>query len=164
MTAADIPKIQAIEKAYYDGYFVPDEILTNWIKNAGDNFWIIEEGEKLLGYIFTERLDGIKAIPYIHKVEDNFTPTGKYIYISEIGVLNKDFDLLQQLFEKVLESAELNTAEAIVWVTGENEKGHDSVERKMISANDFEKFKHFDNWEYWPGKFCQDHWIYIKWL
>lgn len=147
---------------YYDGFELPGKILKNWIENLGKNFIVVEENGKLMGHIFWEQLEEIKAIPFSHSSKDFHRPTGKYFNISEIGVLHNDLELLQQLFQEVIKSAEEKQIKGIIWVTGEKEKGHDSMERNMIEKNGFKEFKHAGKWEYAPGEFSENHWIFLK--
>jgi hypothetical protein len=161
-TVSDIPQIQAIERDFYDGFKLPEEILRGWIDNLGENFLVAEDMRKLVGCIFWEQLEEIKALPYIHKSKDSHKPNGEYFYISEVGVLNKKFKLLQKLFDRVVESARKKNIKAIIWVTGMDEEGHDVAERSLIEKNGFEKFKHAGRWEYSPGKFSEKHWIFMK--
>lgn len=158
----DIPQIQAIEKDFYDGFKLPEEILRGWIENINENFIVAEDKGKLVGCIFWEQLEEVKAIPYIHKPDDFHRPKGEYFYISEVGALGRDFGLLQRLFDKVVKPARQKNIRAIIWVTGMDEEGHDATERSLIEKNGFEKFKHAGSWEYSPGKFSEKHWIFVK--
>lgn len=100
----------------------------------------------MIGCIFWEQLEEIKAIPYFR----------------EIGALNKNADLLQQLFNRVVRAAEEKNIKAIIWVTGMDEKGHDAMERGLLERNSFRKLRKVKRWEYSPGKFSEKHWIFIK--
>lgn len=157
----DISHIQAVEKEFY-GFTLPTAVLRDWIENLGENFIVAEEGGRLVGCIFWEKLEEINAIPYLHSVEDYHKPEGEYFYISEVGILNQNLDLLQQLFDKVMESAKKGKIKSIIWLTGVDKEGHNAVERALLDRNGFEKTKHVKRWEYAPGKFSADHWLFVK--
>lgn len=161
-TISDIYQIQAIEEDFYEGFKLPQTVLRYWINNLSENFLVAEDGGKLVGCIFWEQLKEIKAIPYFHRSYDFHKSGGKYAYISEVGVLDKNADLLQQLFNKVVKSAKKNNIKAIIWLTGMDKKGHDAIERGLLEKNGFEKFKKVKRWEYSPGKFSENHWIFVK--
>jgi hypothetical protein len=159
---SDISQIQAIEEDFYGGFKLPEAVLRDWIENLRENFIVAEDDGKLTGCIFWEQLGEIRAIPYLHQSEDFHQPKGEYFYISEVGVLNKDADLLQSLFDLVIEAGKKKKIKGIIWVTGMDEEGHDAMERGLIEKNGFGKFKHAGQWEYAPGKFSEAHWIFLK--
>jgi hypothetical protein len=163
-TIADIPRIQAIEKDFYNGLKLPDSVLRDWIENLGKNFIVAEYKGKLHGCIFWEQLEKIRAIPYFHQSRDYHRPDGKYFYVSEVGVLNQKADLLQELFDILIEASKKKKLKGIIWVTGMDEEGHDALERNLIKRNGFKKFKPAGQWEYAPGKFSEAHWIFLKQL
>jgi len=76
--------------------------------------------------------------------------------------LDKNADLLQQLFNRVVKLARQKDIRAIIWVTGLDEEGHDVMERGLIEKIGFKRLKHAGRWEYAPGKFSEKHWIFIK--
>ncbi len=159
---SDIPQIQLIEKEYYGGLELPEEILRDWIENLPENFFVAEKDGELAGHIFWEQMKDIRAIPFFHRSEEFHRPNGSYFYISEIGVLSGNSILLQQLFDGVVESAKRKRIKGVVWVTGADKEGHDLAERSLIVENGFRKFKHAGRWEYAPGRFSEKHWIYLK--
>lgn len=159
---SDIPQIQAIEKDFYNGFKLPEAVLRDWIENLDDHFIVAEDQGKLVGCIFWEQLGKIRAIPYFHRTKDFHQSAGKYGYLSEVGVLNQDADLLQKLFDMVIEAGKKKKIEGIIWVTGMDEDGHDAMERGLIEKNGFDKLKPVGRWEYAPGKFSEAHWIFLK--
>lgn len=149
-----IGQIIELEKEYYDGYSISEEILVKWIENG--NFFVIEENSKIAGSIYFEFLNEIKDLPWCH---EPITGIGKYIYISEIAIDSED--RIPILFSKVLEAAKENHCEAIVWMTGE--KGsHDKIEQDFLKTNGFKIAKKVENWECAPGYFVQDHSLWLK--
>ena len=68
----------------------PPAILRVWIQNLPKNFLVAEVDGKVAGFIFFEYLNKIKAIPFVHNLEHN--PSGRYVYISEVGVLDEFTD------------------------------------------------------------------------
>lgn len=159
---SDIHQIQAIEEDFYEGFKLTGIILRDWIDNLSENFLVAEDGRKLVGCIFWEQLDEIKAIPYFHQSQDFHKSGGEYAYISEVGVLDKNADLLQQLFNRVVKLARQKNIKTIIWVTGLDEGGHTAMERDLIEKSGFKKLKPVGRWEYAPGKFSKKHWIFIK--
>ena len=151
---SDSKQIIELEKDYYEGYSISEEILVKWIENG--NFFVIEDDSKIVGSIYFEFLDEIKDLPWYH---EPIKGLGKYVYISEIAIDSKD--RISILFNKVLEVAEENNCEAIVWLTGE--KGsHDKIEQDFLKTNGFKITKKVDNWECAPGYFVHDHSLWLK--
>ena len=94
----DIKQIQDIERGYYEGFNCPLETLKDWIKNLPENFIVAEQNKKIIGFIFFEYLNEVKAVPFIHTLEHK--KDGKFAYISEVGVLERCNTVLQQLFSR----------------------------------------------------------------
>ena len=67
----DIKQIQEIEKEYYGGFNCPKETLKNWIQNLSENFIVAEKNNQVAAFIFFEYLNKIKAIPFVHQLENN---------------------------------------------------------------------------------------------
>jgi N-acetylglutamate synthase-like GNAT family acetyltransferase len=157
----DIEQIQQIEKEYYEGFMCPEDILKSWIKELPENFIVAEEDKKILGFIFFEYLNEIKTIPFVHKLEHK--PNGKYVYISEVGISKRsdDSDILQRLFEKVIEKSKKDARRLIVWLTGSKSK-HDKIETNILISNQFTKKENVKNWEAYPNFFVDDHYLWIK--
>ena len=152
---SDIKQIQELEKMYYDGYFISESILAQWIKNR--YFFLIEEDSKIVGSIYFEFLDEIKDLPWEHPSIKN--KTGKYVYISEISI---DFpERINELFAKIVKTAKDANCAAIIWLTGEKAK-HDRIEQKFLEQNGFKVYKKVDNWECSPKYFIHDHSLWIK--
>ena len=151
---SDSKQIIELEKGYYDGYSISENVLVKWINNG--NFFAIEEDSKLVGSIYFEFLDEIKDLAWEH---EPIKGPCKFIYISEVAVDSPD--RIPILFDEVLKSAELNKCEAIVWLTGEG-GNHDKTERKFLEKNDFKLFKKVESWECFPGHFIQDHSLWLK--
>jgi len=151
---SDLKQIIELEKEYYEGYFISEEVLAKWIENG--NFFVIEENSKIVGSIYFEFLNEIKDLPWYH---EPITGLGKYIYISEIAVDSKD--RVPVLFNQVLKAVKENNCEAIIWLTGEK-SNHDRIEQEFIKTNGFKMFKPVENWEYAPGQFIHDHSLWLK--
>ena len=151
---SDSEQIIELEKGYYDGYSISEESLVEWIKNG--NFFVIEDGLKLVGSIYFEFLDEIKDLPWEH---EPIKGPGKYIYISEIAI--DSTERIPILFDEVLKSAKVNKCEAIIWLTGEG-GNHDKTETDFLKGNAFEVFRKVDNWECSPGYFVHDHSLWLK--
>lgn len=156
----DINQIQRVEREYYEGFNCPLETLKSWIKELPENFIVAEENGSIVGFIFFEYIDSIKAIPFIHKIEQK---TGKYVYISEVGVSDnfQNSDVLQRLFDKVFEKSKNKGCKAIIWLTGYKGK-HDKLETVVLQNNGFHKKENVKHWEYCPNKFTDDHFIWVK--
>lgn len=159
----DLGQIQQIEKEYYEGFSCPEEILKSWLEQLSDNFIVAEENGKIIAFIFSEYLDEIKAIPFIHALEHR--ENGKFVYISEIGILDeyRNTDALQQLFDKLIEKSKRDNCEKIIWLTGQKQK-HDKIETNLLLKNNFTKTKNIKNWEAYPDHFVDDHWLWEKQL
>lgn len=155
-TLNDTEGIQLVEKDYYEGFSCDEHTLKSWIKTG--NFFVAEENNEIIGFIYFEFLDNVLALPFVHKP---ITGEGKYVYVSEIGVINKDIKLMQKLFDFMLKIVKEKDCRAVVWVTGGKSK-HDMLELEIIKNNHFIKKEKVTNWECYPGKFVSDHWIYLK--
>ena len=157
----DIKQIQQIEKEYYEGFNCPEDTLKNWIKNLPENFIVAEIDYRIVGFVFFEYLDEIKAIPFIHKLEHN--PSGKYVYISEVGILDEfqNSDILQKLLDKIIEKSKKDGCKMVIWLTGSKRK-HDKIESKILLANGFIKKQNVKHWEAYRGYFVDDHYIWTK--
>jgi hypothetical protein len=150
----DLKQIIELEKEYYTGHSISEEILVKWIKNG--NFFVLEENSAIVGSIYFEFLDEIKDLPWYH---EPIKSLGKYAYISEIAVDSDD--KVPALFDEVLKVARKNDCEGIIWLTGE--KGnHDKIEQGFIKTNSFKVFKKVENWECAPGYFVNDHSLWLK--
>lgn len=154
--ADDVKELQLVEKEYYEGLSCDDNTLKSWIRT--ENFFVAEENNKILGFIFFEFLNEVKALPFIH---EPINEKGKYVYVSEISVVNNDIKLMQELFDFMLKVVKEKGCIAVVWVTGGKSK-HDKLELKIIKNNNFVKKGNIVNWECYPGRFVSDHWIYVK--
>lgn len=155
-TPNDIKEIQLVEQDYYKGFVCDKKTLESWIRT--ENFFVAEENNKIIGFIFFEFLNEIKALPFIHKP---INKEGKCAYVSEISVINQNIKLMQDLFDFMLKIVKERGCRALMWVTGGKSK-HDKLELEIIKNNSFVKGKNVVNWECYPGKFVSDHWIYIK--
>jgi N-acetylglutamate synthase-like GNAT family acetyltransferase len=155
----DIEDIQRIEREYYEGFSCSKHELINWIGNLSENFIVAEKDLKIIGFIFFEYLDEIKAIPFIHKLEHK--KKGKYAYLSEIGVFDNHEEVLQQLFERMIEKAKKDGCEKVIWLTGQKHK-HDKIETNILIKNKFIKLKQISKWEAFPDHYVSDHWLYKK--
>ncbi len=151
---SDLKQIIELEKKYYDGHYISEEVLAKWIENG--SFFVIEENSKIAGSIYFEFLDEIKSLPWYH---EPIKGLGRYIYISEVAVDSKDKAPI--LFNEVLKVARENNCEAIIWLTGEK-ANHDKIEQGFLKANGFEKFKFVEEWECAPGRFIHDHSLWLK--
>lgn len=158
---SDIKQIQEIEKEYYEGFSCPEKTLIEWINGSNENFIVAEVNNVIVGFIFFEYLAKISAVPFIHKLEHNLK--GKYVYISEIGILNKfrNSDILQKLFDKLFEKSKKDGCNAIIWLTGSKSK-HDNIELSILQKNGFEKGENVKHWEAYPCHFLDDHYLWIK--
>jgi N-acetylglutamate synthase-like GNAT family acetyltransferase len=157
----DIKQIQEIEKEYYEGFNCPEDILKNWIDNLSENFIVADRDHNIIGFIFFEYLERIKAIPFTHKLEHS--KKGKYVYISEIGILDEfhDSDVLQKLLDRLIKKSKKDGCETVIWLTGSKKK-HDKIEQKILLNNGFVKKENIKNWEVYPDYFVDDHYIWIK--
>jgi len=162
----DIEQIQAIESEYYEGFKCPEKTLSSWIKDLAENFIVAEENKKIVGFIFFEFLDEAKAIPFIHDTKNTHKPEGDYVYITEVGVPDSRLELMQKLFDKMVEIVKTKNKKAIVWLTEdtskEDRRKHDKIEEDLIRGNSFVKKNRVEKWEAYPGHFVDDHWIWIK--
>lgn len=154
----DIKQIQQIEKEYYEGFSCSEETLKSWIEPLAENFIIAEENGKIIGFIFFEFLDEVKAIPFIHDTKTTNNPKGSYVYITELGIIDSHVDLIQELFDKVVEIAKKKNKKSIIWLTGDKSK-HDKIERDLIQGNGFMRKNRIEKWEAYPNYFVSDHWI-----
>ena len=151
---SDAKQIIELEKDYYEGYSISEEVLVKWIENG--NFFVTEENSKIVGSIYFEFLNEIKDLPWYH---EPIKGLGKYAYISEIAIDSKD--RVPILFNEVLKVAKENSCEAIVWLTGE--KGsHDKIEQDFLKANGFKISKKVESWECAPDYFVHDHSLWFK--
>lgn len=157
----DIEQIQQVEKEYYERFSCPRKILKSWIRQLPENFIVAEEGVKVIAFIFFEYLDEIKAVPFVHEIAHK--ENGKFVYISEVGILDeyKNTNILQELFEKIIEKARKDNCEKIIWLTGQQHK-HDKNELNLLLQNKFVKTKNVKHWEAYSGHFVDDHWIWEK--
>jgi len=155
----DIKAIRKIEKEYYEGYSCPEDILRSWIRKSKGNFLIAkDEKSRPIAFLFFERTNQLKPLPFIHKPQKQF---GKYIYISEIGILNgyKKTQILEKLFQELL--SRMRDEKGIIWVTGSKSK-HDKFELKLIKRYKFKRLKRITRWEVYPNHFVNDHWVWSK--
>jgi len=161
ITIKDIPQIRLVEKEYYEGFSCPKETLRCWIEQLPDNFLVAEEDNQIIAFLFFEYLYEEKVLPFIHDPIKN--RRGDCVYVSEIGVLDKykDSEVLQELFEEMVEKARLDGCKKIIWLTGEKSK-HDKIELAILTKNRFFKGKPVQNWECYPGKFVDDHVVYER--
>ncbi len=159
--AQDIEQIRQIERDYYEGLTCPQEMLNSWIRALPENFIVAEENAGLIGFIFFEYLERIKAIPFVHKLEHK--KNGVYVYVSEMGIADEyqDSDVLQKLFDKLVEKSKNDGCKTVVWVTGSMSK-HDKLELEILVKNGFSKKEQARHWESYPGSFVDDHFIWTK--
>ena len=157
----DIEQIQGIEKEYYGNFNCPEKTLRDWISKLSDNFIVAEQNNKIIGFIFFEYLNKIKAIPFVHKLKH--MSNGRYVYISEVGILDEFQHLvvLQKLFDKLTEKTKKDGCKAVIWLTGSKSK-HDKLESKILLNNGFKKKENVKHWEAYPNYFVNDHYIWIK--
>lgn len=71
----DIKAIQEIEKEYYGGFSVDEEILKFWLETLPENFTLAENGDKVVGFIFVEYLEKPQALPFIHDISKTHKKT-----------------------------------------------------------------------------------------
>lgn len=154
----DLGRIQEIEKMYYEGFCCSDEILEKWINSSPDNFFVTEDENKIVGFIFFEYINELQTLAFIH---DTIRAKGRFAYISDIGICDTKNGVGQKLFEVVLKKARANNCEMIIWVTGEKRK-HDKIEREILFQNGFSEKEKISHWEAYPGHFVDDHSIWIK--
>jgi hypothetical protein len=109
----DVDKIVGLEKDYYDGYSVSKNILTKWIR-TGQYYVVEERNGVVVGSIYFEFLEKIRALPFEHEPVDE---KPNHVYVSEVAV--KSEDVFQELFSKVLEAAGERHAKSILWLTGD---------------------------------------------
>ncbi len=155
----DFKSIQAIEKEYYEGYSCPESVLRNWIKKGKTNFLVVEDAHgKLSAFLFLEAIKTVRPLPFLHESQDK---SGKYLYASEVGILNKytRTNLLDDLFKELLKQNE--GKKGVVWVTGGKSK-HDKVELRILKKECFKRLKRIARWEACPNHFVNDHWIWFK--
>ncbi len=154
-------QIQKIEKEYYEGFSCPEETLKNWIQNLHENFIVAQANNKIVGFIFFEYLTEIRALPFVHELKHN--PDGKYVYISEIGFLDKfqDSDIPQKLFNKLIGKSKKDGCKMLVWLTGSKSK-HDKTESGILLDNHFTKKQNVKHWEAYHNYFVDDHYIWTK--
>lgn len=155
----DIEQIQQIEKEYYEVFSCPREILKNWIEYLPENFIVADKNGKIAGFIFFETINKVKAIPFIHKVENK--KKGKFIYISEVGILGRNTNILQKLLDTVIKKSKKDECKKIIWLTGQK-NNHDVIEINLLLKNGFKKVKNVKKWEAYPNHFVSDHWIWEK--
>lgn len=158
-TIKDIKQIQQVEKEYYENFNCSKKVLKLWIEKLPENFIIAEQNRKIIGFIFFEYLDRIKALPFIHKPENK--KSGKFAYVSEVAVLDKFECILQKLYIALINEAKKNKCKKIIWLTGRKKK-HDKIEIGLLSQNGFIKNKNIKRWEAYPNCFVSDHWIWEK--
>lgn len=129
-------------------------------KNLSENFFIAENGNRIVAFIFFEFSKEIKAIPFIHKPKNKI---GKYIYVSEVGVLDEFVGsvILQNLFDIMKTKAANAKCRGIIWLTGSKNK-HDMLEQKFLVKNCFVKKDAVINWEAYPEYYVNDH--YLRYL
>jgi len=153
----DVKTIQKIEKEYYEGYACPQSILKSWIKN-NSNFLIAKKRGKLVAFLFFETINQIKTLPFVHKPYKN---SGRYLYVSEMGILDKyaRSNVLEQLFKDLIEKN--RDKKGVIWVTGGKSK-HDRVELKILKKFSFKRLKKILKWEAYPNYFVSDHWLWFK--
>lgn len=150
----DSKNIIELEKRYYDGYSISEDLLSKWISNG--NFYICEEDSKIIGSIYFEFIDKIKDLPWHH---EPIIGNGKYAYISEIAVNSEN--VVPALFQKVMDTAKQKNCEAIIWLTGVK-SNHDKIEQGFLKSSGFEKFKDVKDWECAPNYFIDDHSLWVK--
>lgn len=157
----DIEQIQKIEKEYYEGFNCPEETLINWIQNLSENFIVLEDDHKVIAFIFFEYLNKIKAIPFVHQSVNK--KNGKYAYVSDVGISDKyaNTEVLQKLFDKLVEKARKDGCKMLIWLTGSKNK-HDEIESNILAKNGFSKKNNIKSWEAHPNFFVDDHYIWTK--
>ncbi|MFH1294596.1 MAG: hypothetical protein ABIH90_01475 [Candidatus Aenigmatarchaeota archaeon] len=148
--------IQNIEKEYY-GCFCQENILMNWIQTSSGHF--IVAGTLPRAFLFFEYVEKAKPIPFIRNALNE--PKGNVAYISDVGVLDQSESLLQELFDVMLATANMERCDKIVWIIGETKK-HDIIERSFLIKNGFLKAEPIPKWEARPGYFVYDHWIWVR--
>jgi hypothetical protein len=160
-TLKDIEQIQMIESEYYEGFSLPKAILNNWIKKLSNNFIIAEKDNEIMGFIFYEYLTEMKALPFVHEKEHDII--GKYVYISEVGVLDKyaDYKILDRLYDEMFTRIKKDKRRFIIWLTGEKMK-HDKIEKNLLIFKGFVKKDNIKHWECFPETFVDDHYIWLK--
>lgn len=148
----DVEQIQKVENEYYNGFFLPNKLLESWIPTLPENFIIAEENEKVIGCIFFEYLEKVKAIPYVHDISKTHVPDGGYI--SEIAIRKKykTTDTIQKLFDMMLEKCKKDKIKEIICLTGPPDRiGHELTENQLIDANGFVRKNRLEKWEAWPN-------------
>lgn len=158
-TTKDIKQIQQIEKEYYEGFSCPKEVLKSWIKKLPKNFIVAEENGNIMGFIFFEYFNEIRIPPFVHRLENR--TNGEIAYVSEIAALDKFKNILQKLFNELVNEVKKNKCKKIIWLTGCKSR-HDKTETNLLLKNNFTKNKNIKNWEAYPNHFVSDHWIWEK--
>ena len=79
------------------------------------------------------------------------------IYFNKYNITN----ILQKLFNKVLEKSKRDKCKKIIWLTGLKSK-HDKIESRLLSKNKFAKKEKVKHWEAYPNHFVNDHFIWVK--
>lgn len=158
---AELWKIGEIDMDFYEGYSTPLEVLRNWRNIFPDGFLVVEEDDAIVGYIFIELFEEIKAVPFMHDARLTHSEKGKYIYVSGFGVKNGFEKTCKTLLREIIEFAKSKSCKTIVWVTGERMK-HDVFEKELIGKYGFVKKERIEKWESHPNRFVSDHYIWIK--
>ncbi len=157
----DIEQIHQMERDYYEGFTCPQEMLNSWIRALPENFIVAEENGRMAGFVFFEYLDEIKALSFVHESEHK--KNGRFVYVSDVGIDDefKNTDVLQKLFDKLIEKSKNDGCKTVVWLTG-SKSAHDRIESKFLEKNGFTKHENVKRWEAYPGLFVDDHFIWTK--
>lgn len=158
---SEVGKIQEIDKDFYEGYSTSLDVLSKWFENFPEGFLVAEDSGNIVGYIFVELFNKIKAVPFIHDTKTTHTEKGKYLYVSGFGVKDGFDKAGEILMEHIIEFAKSKKCRAIIWVTGEKMK-HDIYEKRLTERFGFKKKEMIEKWESHPNRFVSDHNIWVK--
>jgi len=70
-------------------------------------------------------------------------------------------NLMQELFNKLVERSRKDGCKKVIWITGLKHK-HDKIESVILLNNNFVRKDNIENWEAHPGHFVDDHYIWVK--
>ncbi len=158
---SDTLEIQRVEKEFYEGSSCLLEVLGCWIESLPENFLVARVGGKIVGFIFFEYLNCVKALPFIHNFSHQ--KNGAYAYVSDVGVSDgfSEAGVLQKLLDEMLKKSVKDGIKAVVWLTG-NKRPHDKVEQALLIKNGFIRGEKVEKWESSPGHFVTDHALWTK--
>jgi len=160
----DMDEIMQIEKEVY-GAAVTRETFESLVKVFPEGFLVAEDlkKHKIAGYIGFERIDEIKAIPYVHEVHMFHTAEGKNAYLEAFGVAIKyqKKGVGELLYKSAIDKAKCIGCKTFV-VLCNKEDPEDQYEISLLLHFKFvERMK--KDWEIYPGHY-RPHSIWVKML